>query len=250
MTLPPELTAWFDQHARPIWEAHYTLDLDRARECYNSALASAESEPDADLRLSKLLRLGSAWLFVQSELGSHEEQRSAFDSLLASCRTEPPGSVSEQLIPVTEALARLQADALGMEELQPMPLLRLMTNIREESRGPNFWNLAAEWAFKHSDGQLLEEAYVFFTTQRPAVMADQMFARLRLMRGLRDGNVTENDILQTLARMEVLSQMWDFERLLLPECDAQGLISADVQVEIELKKQALEATGKHAPIKR
>ena len=50
--------------------------------------------------------------------------------------------------------------------------------------------------------------------------------------------------------MEVLTQMWDFERLLLAECQEQGLISDDVRTEIELKKHSLEALGRHAPVKR
>jgi hypothetical protein len=70
------------------------------------------------------------------------------------------------------------------------------------------------------------------------------------MRGLRDGTATEKDVLETVGRMEVLSQMWDFERLLLPECEAQGLLSPDVRAEIEARKHTLEAIGKHAPQKR
>jgi hypothetical protein len=249
MPLSAELQAWFDAHARPIWEAYYALDLDAATAHYESARASADAESNPDLRLAKQLRLGSVWMFVQSEFDAAAFKQ-AYREVLRLCALEPAGPTSAALLPLTEALARLQADAQGIEPLQPLPLLKLLRDIPDETRGPNFWNLAAEWAFRHGDGQLLEEAYVFFTTQRPAVMADQMFARLRLMRALRDGNATEKDVLETIGRMEVLAQMWDFERLLRRECEQQGLLSEDVRAEIELKKHALEATGRHAPQKR
>jgi hypothetical protein len=144
----------------------------------------------------------------------------------------------------------MQADALGIVPLDQSALTGLLQEIPEDSRGPNFWNLAAEWGFRHGNSELLEEAYVFFTTHRPEVMADQMFARLRLMRALREGKARESDVLETVNRMEVLTQMWDFERLLLPDCERQGLISDDLRTEIELKKHTLEAIGKHAPVKR
>jgi len=246
----PALAAWFNSHARPIWEAHYAQDVDSARSHYQSALADAETEQDPDLRQAKLLRLGSVWLFVLGELGSDAELRQAYEQLIATCAAGGQGPLSNSLVPLTEAMARMQADALGIAELHSLQLLKLLREVPEDTRGPNFWNLAAEWAFKHADAQLLEEAYVFFTTNAPSVMADQMFARLRLMRGLRDGTAVEKDVLETVGRMEVLSQMFDFERLLLPECTAQGLITADVRAEIEARKHTLEAIGKHAPVKR
>ena len=245
-----ELAAWFNATVRPIWEAHYALDVAAAREHYNAALASAEAEFDPDIRQAKRLRLGNVWMFVQAELGTAEDLADAYEQVLAICKEGAKGPVSSALVPLTESMARMQADALGIAELHSLPLLRLLSQLPEDNRGPNFWNLAAEWAFKHGDGQLLEEAYVFFTTHAPNVMADHMFARLRLMRGLRDGTAAEKDVEETVRRMEVLTQMWDFERLLLPECRAQGLISADLAAEIEAKKHTLEAIGKHAPVKR
>jgi hypothetical protein len=187
---------------------------------------------------------------VLAELGTLEEAQAAFQNVLEVCRAGGQGPLSNSLVALTEAIERMQADSLGIAELHSLQLLRLLRDVPEDNRGPNFWNLAAEWAFRHRDGQLLEEAYVFFTTNAPNVMADQMFARLRLMRGLRDGTATEKDVLETVRRMEVLAQMLDFERLLLPECQAQGLISVDVAGEIEAKRHILEVTGKHAPQKR
>jgi hypothetical protein len=245
-----ELSAWFNSRARPIWEAHYAQDIDGARGHFDAALEEARNERDSDLRQAKVLRLGSAWLFVLAELGSRDDFAQFYTQLLDALREGNKGPLSAALLPVTEAMARMHADALGVAELHSLQLLRLLREVPEDTRGPNFWNLAAEWAFRHSDAQLLEEAYVFFTTHAPSVMADQMFARLRLMRGLRDGTATEKDVLETVGRMEVLSQMWDFERLLLPECEAQGLLSPDVGAEIEARKHTLEAIGKHAPQKR
>jgi hypothetical protein len=245
-----ELAAWFSAQVRPIWEAHYALDLVAAGRHYGAAVSAAEAEPDIDLRQAKLLRLSNVWMYVQAELGSADGLAAAYERVLDICRLGGQGPLSDSLVPLTEAIARMQADSLGIAELHSLQLLRLLKDVPDETRGPNFWNLAAEWAFKHADGQLLEEAYVFFTTNAPSVMADQMFARLRLMRGLRDGTASEKDVLETVRRMEVLTQMWDFERLLLPECQAQGLISTDVAGEIAAKKHILEATGKHPPQKR
>jgi hypothetical protein len=126
----------------------------------------------------------------------------------------------------------------------------MVDSVAEEDRGPNFWHEVGSWAFKHGDRARLDDAYVFFTTQRTPEMADFMFSRLRLMHQLLEGVAAVDSVLETIDRVEVLVQLDDFRRLLWPVCQAQGLATPHVKAALDAKQVEMELHGKHPPERR
>jgi len=250
--LPSELTRWFAEWVRPLHAAYYALDLPGGREAYAAANESLQLEPNPDLREAKRLRLEFTWYIVMADLGELDEKLAVYRTLLADCVKAAAGSghASRSMARASLLLARLNADFRGIEPLSQSEFTQLVSVVPEEDRGPNFWHEVGCWAFQHHNGALLDEAYVYFTTQRLPEMADFMFSRLRLMHNLIAHTATVENVLETVNRVEVFWQFDDFSRMLLPECAAQGLVTPLVQQALHAKQIEMDQHGKRAPVRR
>jgi hypothetical protein len=226
--------------------------MDGARAAYAAALASLDKETDPDVREAKRLRLECAWFIILWGKGTADEATGVYRKLLADCAAAQCGEqpASRVMARTSQLLARLHADLHDIEPLSAAELDSLMENIAEEDRGPNFWHEVGCWSFKHGDRSRLDDAYVFFTTQRTPEMADFTFSRLRLMHQLMDQAATVDHVLETIDRVEVLVQLDDFRRLLWPVCETQALATPHVRAALDAKQVEMELHGKRAPQRR
>jgi hypothetical protein len=249
--LPRELKDWFAEWVRPLHAAYYGLDLPAARTAYARAAEAIAAEQRPDLREAKRLRLDCAWFIILGGLGEPAEALAVYRALVEACRQAADiGPASRVMARTSELLARLHADLHDIEPLPAAELARLAGQVAEEDRGPNYWHEVGCWAFVHGDSELLEEAYVFFTTHLTSEMADFTFSRLRLMHQLMHRTATVDSVLETLERIEVLVQLDDFRRLLLPVVTAQGLLTPHVESVLHTKQIQMEHHGKRAPERR
>jgi hypothetical protein len=250
--LPRELSRWFAEWVRPLHAAYYSLDMPAMRQSYAAARESLAQDADPDMREAKRLRLELTWFIVLGDLGEEDEALVVYRALQLDCVRATGGEApaSRTMGRVSLLMSRLHADMRGIESLPPDELQQLMHAVPDEDRGPNFWHELGCWAFLHRDAGLLDDAYVYFTTQRLPEMADFMFSRLRLMHHLMAGTATVENVLETLDRVEVLVQLEDFRRLLLPVCRAQDLVTPVVKAALDAKQVEMELHGKRAPERR
>jgi hypothetical protein len=250
--LPRELGRWFGEYVRPVLAAYYELDLRAARELYGVAVNSLAGEANRDVRSAKHYRLDCSWFIVLDSLGAKDEALALYARLKRECApdAQQPGTASKAAAAISLLLARLHADSHDIEPTSAEQLLSLVMRVPEEDRGPNFWHEMGCWAFTHGNLELLDEAYEFFTTRRTAEMADYMYGRLRLMQQLLAGNAEEQNVLEVLQRMEVIVQLDDLNRLLLPVIEREGLLTPLVRAALDAKLVELEVSGRHAPQRR
>jgi hypothetical protein len=245
--VPSRFNQWFVEHVQPVQDAYFAYDLVAAQSAYDAALATLDEEPNPDEREARRLRLEASWFMVLSELAERERAGQVYTQLVNDCQAEGPGKISARMARVCELLVRLRASNQGLDEITIADAHRLAEAVPEEMRGPHYWHEIAIWAFRHGDGELLEEAFAYFTVQRVSSMADWLYARLQLMRRLHHDRATEQDVLHAVSRIEVQAELDDFNHLLRPACEERGLLTTAILSELELKQQEMEQSGKRRP---
>jgi hypothetical protein len=237
---------WYVQFVQPVADAYFAYDLDAARVAYDTALGSLAGVESDDEREARRLRLETSWFMVLSELGDPAQAQPVFQQLVSDCHAATANKAA-RMAKVCELLVCLRADHRGIADVKPEEAAALAEAVPEEMRGPHYWHELANWAFRHGDSELLEEAFAFFTVQRVASMADWLYARLQLMRRLHHRRATEQDVRQAISRIEVRVELDDFSQMLRPACEEQGLMSAVVLRELEAKQLEMEESGKRRP---
>jgi hypothetical protein len=241
--LPLEFKQWFGEHAVPLQNAVINGDEALARECYSRALASLDSEADMDIRQAKHLRIRLAWFTALVELRRRSEAAGEIEALLADCAAPQAGALSADLARICDVLGRLRADRADMLALEPARMPALLSALSEENQGPNYWYEVGNWAFKNGKQALLEEAYAYFTTQRPSTMGVYVFMKCRLMVHLLEKNAVPENLRRCIEAIEIPAQMADLEETVLNACSQAGLIDPSISLLLGAKREELKQAG-------
>jgi len=235
------ISPWYFEFVAPLIDAYYAGDLDLARGLHAVALASLSQEPDHDFARAKWLRLQNAWIFILLELGQVDEGMHVFDELLANWGINQPGPESAEMARVCELLTRLHMDLGGWLPLHPQEVQQLINAVPEHRRGGNFWNEVGLWAFRHRNRKLLDEALIHFSGDPAGDHKDWFHWRLVLMRRMLTHSAKVADVRHVIGLIEERPQMREFKRYLLPACAAEGLVTPEIEVELEDKASKLAA---------
>jgi hypothetical protein len=212
-----------------------------------AASDSLAGEKDADFRAAASLYLGVAWLFALTKFDRFDEAREILEQGIAACRASQPGAESAEAAIELEPLYLLLGDRAGLRVLEAAELLPLIRGREPGEGNANFWYELSNWAFKNDSLPLLEEAYAHFTIRRPTQMAEWTYRRTRMLLLLRRGHARTADLRACIAACKVSAELEDVEEVILPHCRAAGIVSEELELELEEKRAALSKLAVQVP---
>jgi len=219
----------------------YEKDQVRAVELLNNAseeLAESTLSPDEHLAAEYLI--SRQRFAVTRAFSPREEVQLAFTRVLREVGSAPLGPASE----VTQCIVMIQiltiGERLGLSEFSTEKFHELFDAIPAAERDDMLWHHVATWAFSHWDSEVMAQAYENLVI-KPTDFRDQYpYHRANLLHRLITGRATSRDIQTFLGRLEIVNEILEFERHILPRVRELNLADAEVELLVAKTRQRLE----------
>lgn len=170
------------------------------------------------------------------------EQQAEFSRIIAEINTTPLGPCSEVMQCIVLLQISIIGERLGFCELAPPRFHELLSGIPPADRSDMLWHYVATWAFSHWDAGAMAQAYEALVI-KPTDFRDQYpYHRANLMYRLITGRATTRDVLAFLKRLEIVNEIYEFEKHILPRVRELGLVDDELAALIVETHQRLEGT--------
>ncbi len=222
---------------------HAMYQKDQAR---SEALLRQASEDLVDSTLSPDENLAAEYLISRQRFAvvrafcPREEQQLSFTRTLREVGGATLGPASE----VTQCIVLIQTmtigERLGFCEFDSARFHELFGAIPVAERDDMLWHHVATWAFTHWDAPVMALAYENLVI-KPTDFRDQYpYHRVNLMHRLITKRATTKDVENFLNRLEIVNEILEFERHILPRIRELGLANNELELLVAQTRQRLE----------
>jgi hypothetical protein len=241
--LPQQLYAeyrgWIERHCWPITAALGAGDLQGAEAALVRAQAAADAE-DANPQLADSYQVACLWhdyLIASKRTDLHAD--AGLSDFLDRAAQLRPTEWGEQCRRKVNLCLRLSAAADNAHLITGGEIRAELDGIDDLEDSVFVWHYVTPWAFINRDHALLRRAYEALVQDAHVQGQRTSFLRVGLLHALVAGTATEQLIGNYLEHLHSHLTLYEFSQNILPECEAQGLITAELRAKIAARRELI-----------